>query len=207
VIRFVFRLIFRVISFLVLLAVILAVYYLYDSGQLPGVKRKIEDTAVTASVMAAIKLHKDLSERTIRVDTEGTVVTLTGAVASEAEAARAIELASNVEGVKSVTSRLVVSESLTEEADPEDGEVDDRSFGQRLDDTALLTKVRAALHLDRETRAIELDIHVDAGAVVLTGTVDTEELADRIRKRVESVSGVRSVDAQLEIVEPTTEPP
>ena len=46
--------------------------------------------------------------RNIHVETNGTVVTLTGAVDSEAERKRAVELAKETEGVTSVIDHLRV---------------------------------------------------------------------------------------------------
>lgn len=199
-IRFLFRLVFRAVALVVLAGMALFVYHLYDSGQLPGVKRQIEDVTVKASVVAAFKLHKDLSERDIRVEADGSHVALRGAVSSDAERDQAVELASNVEGVETVTSELEIIEGLKRE--DRTTETGDKSFGQRIDETALLTKVRAALHLDRAIREIDLDVRVDGSSVIISGTVPSEELAKRIRDKVASVSGVESVEARLEAESP-----
>lgn len=193
--RFLFKLAFRVVSLVLLLGIAFVVYHLYTSGQLPYIQRAVEDTAVTGSVKAAFAVHRDLSQRPIDIETDGRVVTLSGKVASKQERESAEELAANVEGVEGVENRLAV--------DPTLGEVEDdlfpKSLGQRLDDAALLTKIRTALHLDREARKIDVDIQVSAGRVVLRGEVPTQELADRIRTRVASVGGVRSLDDELEL--------
>ena len=193
--RFLFRLAFRVVSLVLLLGIAFVAYHLYTSGQLPYIQRAVEDTAVTGSVKAAFAVHRDLSKRPIEIETDRRVVRLSGEVASEQERESAEELAANVEGVEGVENRLAVDAALGEiEADSSP-----KSFGQRLDDAALLTKIRTALHLDREARKIDVDIQVSAGRVVLRGEVPTEELADRIRTRVASVGGVESLDDELEL--------
>lgn len=193
--RFLFKLVFRVVSLVLLLGIAYVGYHLYTSGQLPTIQRALEDTAVTGSVKAAFAVHRDLSKRPIEIETDRRIVRLSGEVASEQERESAEELAANVEGVEGVENRLAVDASLGKvEADSSP-----RSFGQRLDDAALLTKIRTALHLDREARKIDVDIHVSAGRVVLRGEVPTEELADRIRNRVASVAGVKSLDDELEL--------
>lgn len=193
--RFLFRLVFRVVSLVLLLGIAFVVYHLYTSGQLPYIQRAVEDTAVTGWVKAAFAVHRDLSKRPIDIETDGRIVTLSGEVASEEERDSAEELAANVEGVESVENRLAVDADLGEvEADPSP-----KSLGQRLDDVALLTKIRTALHLDREARKIDVDIQVSAGRVVLRGEVPSEELAERIRTRVASVGGVESLDDELEL--------
>lgn len=193
--RFLFRLAFRVVSLVLLLGIAYVVYHLYTSGQLPYIQRAVEDTAVTGSVKAAFAVHRDLSHRPIEIETDSGVVLLSGEVASTEERENAEELAANVEGVEGVENRLAVDAALGEiEADSSP-----KSFGQRLDDAALLTKIRTALHLDREARKIDVEIQVSAGRVVLRGEVPTEELAERIRTRVASVGGVESLDDKLEL--------
>ncbi len=193
--QFLFRLVFRVVSLVLLLGIAFVVYHLYRSGQLPYIQRAIEDTAVTGSVKAAFAVHRDLANRPIDIATDGGVVTLSGEVASKEERESAEELAANVEGVESVENRLEVDADMGEvEADPSP-----KSLGQRLDDVALLTKIRTALHLDREARKIDVDIQVSSGRVVLRGEVPSEELAERIRTRVASVGGVESLDDELEL--------
>ncbi len=193
--RFLFKLAFRVVSLVLLLGIAFVVYLLYTSGQLPYIQRAVKATIVTGSVKAAFTVHRNLSERPIDIETDGGVVTLSGEVASEEERDSAEELAATVEGVESVENRLAVNATLGEiEDDPSP-----KSLGQRLDDAALLTKIRTALHLDREARKIDVDIQVSAGRVVLRGEVPSEALAERIRTRVASVRGVDSLDDELEL--------
>jgi len=193
--RFLFRLVSRVVPLVLIQGIGFVVYHLYRSGQLPYIQRAIEDTAVTGSVKAAFAVHRDLANRPIDITTDGRVVTLSGEVRSKEERESARELAVNVEGVESVENRLAVNATLGEiEDDPSP-----MSLGQRLDDAALLTKIRTALHLDREARKIDVDIQVSAGRVVLRGEVPSEALAERIRTRVASVSGVESLDDELEL--------
>ena len=193
--RFLFRLAFRVVSLVLLLGIAFVVYHLYTSGQLPYIQRAVEDTAVTGSVKAAFAVHRDLQNRPIEIETDRGVVLLSGEVASKEERESAEELAANVEGVEGVENRLAVDATL--------GDIENdsppKSFGQRLDDAALLTKIRTALHLDREARKIDVEIQVSAGRVVLRGAVPNKELADRIRNRVASVAGVESLDDELEL--------
>jgi osmotically-inducible protein OsmY len=71
-------------------------------------KDAIEPAAVTAKIKAKMALDDLVKARNIDVDTNGTVVTLTGGVGSEAERRRAVELAKETEGVASVIDHLRV---------------------------------------------------------------------------------------------------
>ena len=64
--------------------------------------------AVTAKIKSKMVLDDLVKARNIHVETNGTVVTLTGVVDSEAERKRAVELAKETEGVTSVIDHLRV---------------------------------------------------------------------------------------------------
>ena len=66
----------------------------------------IEQGAVTAKIKSKMALDDLVKARNIDVDTNGTVVTLTGVVDSEAERKRAVELAKETKGVTSVVDHL-----------------------------------------------------------------------------------------------------
>ena len=68
----------------------------------------IKHGAVTAKIKSKMALDDLVKARNIDVETNGTVVTLTGVVGSEAERKRAMELAKETEGVTSVIDHLRV---------------------------------------------------------------------------------------------------
>jgi osmotically-inducible protein OsmY len=68
------------------------------------------DSMVTASVKKAIYNEPSLKVTAISVATDGGVVSLSGAVKSPREKARAAEVARNVEGVKRVKNELKVGQ-------------------------------------------------------------------------------------------------
>ena len=73
---------------------------------------KAEDALANGSMTAKIKSKMVLDDlvkaRNIDVDTNGSVVTLTGVVGSQAERHRAVQLAKETEGVTSVVDHLRV---------------------------------------------------------------------------------------------------
>lgn len=68
----------------------------------------IAHSAVTAKIKAKMVLDDLVKARNIHVETNGTVVTLTGMVDSQAEQKRAVELAKETEGVTSVIDHLQI---------------------------------------------------------------------------------------------------
>ena len=64
--------------------------------------------AITAKIKSKMVLDDLVKARNINVDTNGSVVTLTGVVGSEAERQRALQLAKQTAGVTSVIDHLLV---------------------------------------------------------------------------------------------------
>ena len=191
--RALLRTFFRGILVLFLVGVAASLYYLYRSGRLPFLQEAVEDAAVVASVKAAYALNRDLAERAIRVEARSGNVILRGTVGRESEKSQAASIAESVEGVRSVENLLEIDPGLAPKVQSS------RSLGEAIDDAALLAKVRAALRLDKETRALPLEVSARGGTVVLEGRVPSEELRKRVLERVSSVSGVEKVDDQMRV--------
>ena len=72
-------------------------------------QRAAEAGAITAKIKAKMALDDRVKAAKIDVDTAGSVVTLSGSVASEAERTRAVQLARETDGVTSVVDELAVA--------------------------------------------------------------------------------------------------
>jgi hyperosmotically inducible protein len=68
----------------------------------------LTDGAVTAKIKSKMALDDTVKALSIDVDTDGSVVTLSGTVHSQAERAKAVQLARETAGVTSVVDRLVI---------------------------------------------------------------------------------------------------
>ena len=68
----------------------------------------LSEGALTAKIKSKMALDDNVKARTISVDTEGSVVTLTGLVGSTAERDRAVRLAKETDGVTKVVDKLDV---------------------------------------------------------------------------------------------------
>lgn len=69
---------------------------------------QIDDATVTAKVKAALLQAKDVKGLDVTVETEKSVVQLSGFVASAAEAERAVQIARGIAGVKEVQNKMSV---------------------------------------------------------------------------------------------------
>lgn len=69
-----------------------------------------DDLWLWTKTRSALAYTEDLRDSTINVDVDNNIVTLSGTVANDAQKAKAEEIARSIEGVKSVTSNLQVSQ-------------------------------------------------------------------------------------------------
>lgn len=68
----------------------------------------LANSTLTGKIKAKITLDDTLKRSSIGVDTSDGAVTLSGTVASETQRTRALQLARETDGVKSVTDRLTI---------------------------------------------------------------------------------------------------
>jgi osmotically-inducible protein OsmY len=69
----------------------------------------------------------------------------------------------------------------------------------KVDDTAITASVTAGLAKDSELSAKQIDVKTEAGTVKLTGPAPSAEAKARAGDIARSVSGVTSVDNQLDV--------
>ena len=72
----------------------------------------VEDGALTAKIKSKMALDDHVKARDIDVDTSDGLITLTGTLQSEEEHERAVRLALETEGVRTIIDALVVSDEL-----------------------------------------------------------------------------------------------
>ena len=81
-----------------------------DQATTAGARAKAEltETSITARIKAKMALDDLVKAGNVDVTTEGSIVTLTGTVATDAERTRAERIAKETDGVTSVVNRLTV---------------------------------------------------------------------------------------------------
>jgi osmotically-inducible protein OsmY len=180
---------------LILFGLALGAFYFWQGGELPVIGESLGDAKISTSVKAALALHQDLAGRPVSVRTRDAVVTLSGRVGSDEEKAAAEQVAITVEGVRRVDNLIAV----TPELGPRRAR-SDRSLGQKLDDTALATKVKGAFALHRDLRHLDIRVEAREGKVVLEGRVATPAQAETARTRALTVEGVVDIENRLVVL-------
>ena len=146
----------------------------------------VDDSAITAKVKAELVKDHDTKAREIGVNTYRGVVQLSGFVGSDAERQAAEKDASQVTGVRSVQNDLKISDQQT-------------TVGSTIDDSAITTKVKAALVDNPTTKAREIKVTTSHGVVELSGFVDSREVKDTAAQVASGVQGVKGVDNELQL--------
>lgn len=188
-------LLFRALFYVVVLfGLAWGAFRVYDTGEIPLLGQQLEDAKTLAAVKTALSLHGSLAARPISIRARDGVVTLTGEVGSEAERAEAEALVASVEGVDSVENLIAITPALGETSSGSG-----LSLGQRLDDTALAAKIKAAFALHRDLNDLNIKVDTHQGAVVLEGRVETAEQSKMARRWAERVEGVKSVENRLRL--------
>lgn len=180
------------------------------------------DPGITTAVKGRLAGDDTVKAYRIDVDTEGRVVTLSGAVDSEAGKARALELARNTEGVRDVVDRLTVTpgatpttgvddaaearareagrdaEAKTDEAQRKAGDTADRA-GEAIGDAAITAAVKGKFLADTAISGLKIDVDTKDNVVTLTGTVPTAAEKTRAVQVARGTEGVTSVVDRLTV--------
>ncbi|MBW1982237.1 MAG: BON domain-containing protein [Deltaproteobacteria bacterium] len=139
-----------------------------------------DDLAITTKVKNELLKDPVTKAFQIDVDTLEGKVLLAGVVETKVESRRAVEIARSVPGVRKVTSNLQIGE---------------RTLGQSVDDTVTGSRIKAKLIAEPGIRALNIDVDVYNGVVILTGIVDSTKQRKRAIEIARSTSGVvRIVD-------------
>jgi osmotically-inducible protein OsmY len=153
---------------------------------LPGIAKagelyaKIE--ARLGQIDAASALHV-----VVRIDGDGNV-NLSGTVRDAAIEKQFVAAATAVHGVKDVRSSLAVDPSLP-------------NAKQSVTDFALEARVREKLLEQGGVNGVSVGVKARDGAVSLSGNVPSKNVADTLVATAKSVSGVKTVESQLQVRE------
>ena len=147
----------------------------------------VDDSTITTEVKAGLVGAKGVDSNDINIETYKGVVLLSGFLTDQAQKNSADKVAKAVKGVKKVENRIVVHPST--------------SMGTKLDDTALVGKVKSALVDADKVKSGEINIEARDGIVQLGGFVKSDGMKKRAIDITKGIKGVKSVDDAL-IVKP-----
>ncbi len=146
----------------------------------------VDDASVASRLKAALLADDATDGLDIEVESYRGRVQLIGFTDSQAEVDRALEIAGTTVGVVSVSNALqIVSDA--------------RRVGEYIDDTVLVTRITSALARNSAVSAINIEVEVNRGVVILGGFVDTTQERELAGQVTEGIDGVEQVINSLEI--------
>jgi hyperosmotically inducible periplasmic protein len=150
-------------------------------------RQSITDSAITAAVKSKLAVSNENDATDVNVDTRGGVVTLTGAVETQANKEQAEQMAANTEGVTRVINNITVDTNAGF-----DGEV----AGMAPSDLAILSKIKTRYVAEG---VIGAKVRVKDGVVTLKGAVDDVQIRARAENIARATSGVKEVNNLIKV--------
>jgi osmotically-inducible protein OsmY len=145
----------------------------------------VDDNTVNASVKAALIDDKDTSASSINVETYKGHVQLSGFVTTDVEKEAATTVAKRVSGVVTVYNDIGVHPST--------------SAGTKLDDTVLVSKVKAALIDASDVKSGQINVEARGGVVQLAGFVSGEKMKQAAEAAATRIQGVKKIENVLRV--------
>ncbi len=158
-----------------------------DSAPKRNWRTKVSDKSVSASVRSRLLYHKQFKWLKLGVRTENGTTILTGVVDNAFQRQEIERITFETRGVKSVVNQLTIREK---------GNISSfRDVGEQVSDEFVEKRVESRIVLNRHLSSRRVDVEIDDGVCILTGTVESEpekQLAESIAVNTQGVSSVRN---------------
>ncbi len=145
------------------------------------------DSAITAKVKSDLLGDDGIKSADISVTTAQGIVTLSGFVTSQAQAERAVTIATAVKGVTSVSDKLHVKD---------DGS---QSLSSYAGDVATTSEIKAKFLADKLVPSRLIKVETTDGVVQLSGEVENQVQSNQAEDIAKAVDGVKGVKNDLQI--------
>lgn len=155
-------------------------------------RQRVEDGSVSASVRTRLVYHRHFRALKIGVRTMDGVVTLSGIVPDEDRKRRIGEVAAETRGVAGVINNLTV----LARRDVEDAQ----DVRQTISDEWVEKRVETSILLHRDLSIRRIDVEVNGGICVLSGTVESELKKTRVGRIAANIHGVLRLVNDVRVV-------
>jgi len=179
---------------------------LTDNGRADPAHRSVhpvDDSVITTKIRAKLVKDKQTRADNVEIETVNGAVDLTGTARTKAKAARAVALARQVEGVKSVKNHIQITPPETAAAGGNKSDKDrtaaKRRSDQPVDDTWITTKVKAKFVEDKQVSATDIHVKTLNGVVELTGTAKSMDESSKAASLARDIEGVKSVTNNINV--------
>ena len=163
----------------------------------------IDDSVITTKIKAKFVKDKQVRADNIEIKTVNGAVELFGTARSKAKAARAVTLARQVKGVKSVKNDIQITPPVaaarSDTKPGKDRTAQKRRSDQPVDDTWITTKVKARFVEDKQVSAANIHVKTVNGVVELTGTAKSMDEASKAVSLARGIEHVKSVTNNIKV--------
>jgi osmotically-inducible protein OsmY len=163
-----------------------------------GWRESVNDMTLNAAIRGRLLYNKELKGLKIGVSTEKGVVTLHGVVNTHFQKEHIEKVVMETRGVERVINNLTVHERTP--AAPIE------AVTQKVSDEWVEKRVQTAVVFNRHLNIRNLNVNVDNGLCILTGTVDTEEQRELAESLALSIAGVERVQNDIQVYSPPAAP-
>jgi hyperosmotically inducible protein len=165
------------------------------------------DKWIALKVKSELLVHKNVSATHTDVNVVNGTVTLSGFASSDAQKELTAQYAKNVQGVVAVKNEIEVRDSSAPVATTTTSKstfAGDSTYstGNRIDDSAITTKVKLQLAKHKSTSAMKTEVHTQNGVVMISGTAANAAEKDLVTQLAQGVPGVSSVTNNMDIQNP-----
>jgi hyperosmotically inducible protein len=163
------------------------------------------DKWIALKVKSELFVHKNVSATHTDVNVVNGVVTLSGFASSDAQKELTAQYTKNVEGVQDVKNEIEVRDATapvattTTTANGTFAGDSNYSTGNKIDDSAITTKVKLQLAKHKSTSAMKTEVHTQNGVVMISGTAANAAEKDLVTQLAQGVPGVSSVTNNMDI--------
>jgi hyperosmotically inducible periplasmic protein len=157
-------------------------------GCIERTQQAVDDVAITAKVKTGLAGDSETSAMKVGVTTDRGIVTLSGAVPTDREKAKAEQIARRTEGVTQVVNNITIDPNTIGATNIKE------KTEEAVSDTAILSKIKAKLLLEQITGT---DVDVLNGVVTLKGQVADQKQVTQAAEIARTTNGVKDVKNQL----------
>jgi len=175
----------------------------------------VDDSLITTKVKGKLVGDKQTRKDNIEIETVDGVVNLTASAASKSNASRAVTLARQVKGVKSVKNNIEIDAAKTAQSRDSVDTYEKKSktagataagtgsgakSNQPVKDTEITTKVKAKFLEDKAVSATDIHVKTVNGVVQLTGNAKSRDEATKAAEIARGTEGVKSVKNNIKVM-------
>ena len=146
----------------------------------------VDDGVLTAKLKSALLVDPTVKGIDVKIETRKGEVQLSGFVDDQTQIDRAMTIARNMEGVRSVENKMTLKTGTA-------------SVGNVIDDGLVTARVKTALLADPRVRSIDIGVVTRKGVVQLSGFVDTEAQIEQAISIARGVNGVQGIDNKMSL--------